>query len=167
MKRCNYTWEEWDEEKKKTIEKQCSEVISEGSEKYCMFHDSSKKKNFELFEQRMKGKLAKGDYNFRSHYFPKEWSFRGERFGEDTEFTEAKFQGNVTFRNCVFQGAAHFDRASFQGEANFSAANFQEDGIFLLAEFWKDSYFSEAKFQHVTFTNAVFQGDTTFFEYDL
>ncbi|KYK27827.1 MAG: hypothetical protein AYK19_21195 [Theionarchaea archaeon DG-70-1] len=70
MSRCSYTWKEWDEETGEYIEGQCPEKIWLGSEEYCIFHDPSLDKDTELFEQKLKEKLVKKDFNFRGYFFP-------------------------------------------------------------------------------------------------
>jgi len=137
MRRCSYTWEGWDKER------QCPEETWSGSEKYCIFHDPSLEKDTELFEQKLKEKLVKKDYNFRGYCFP-EW----------TNFVSIEFEEYADFIDAAFQKGANFSGAAFQ-HAGFSGAAFQH------AYFWKttfqNAYFTGTTFQYADFRGATFQ----------
>ena len=65
MEKCSYRWEQRDE-RKGDIEVQCSEEIWSGSEKHCIFHDSSQEKNVNLFMEKLKEQIESETerYNF-------------------------------------------------------------------------------------------------------
>ena len=117
MSRCSYTWKEWDEEKGEYIEGQCPEKIWLGSEEYCIFYDPSLDKDTELFEQKLKEKLVKKDFNFRGYFFP-EWAiFENIEFEEAVDFYEATFQKDAAFYEATFQSANFSGATSGRGSS--------------------------------------------------
>ena len=129
METCSYTWNELDEENE-IIKKTCQEKIWRGSKKHCIFHDPSKKKDIELFAQKIQEKLNKKDYNFRGFLFPKNIDFSNEKFEKDACFDETTFH-DVSFRRAVFQYVS-FVEATFQNASFFRT-------IFRDVSFWEQS----------------------------
>lgn len=154
MGNCSYTWEELDEEKGGLVEKRCPEEIWKGSDKFCIFHDPSPEKDTELFQQKLKEKLSKKNYNFAGNCFPEEADFGNIEFKDNAHFGEATFLG-VYFGGATFQGDADFSGATFQdaefGEAIFKSAIFYEvtsrDAIFIDSTFQGTADFFKATFQ--------------------
>ncbi len=170
MGMCSYTWKELDEEKGEFTRKRCPEERWEGSDKFCVFHDSSTDKDIEFFKQKMEGKT---DCNFRGYFFPGRWSFRNKKFRENSNFRGATFKGTsdfsgATFKNVDFRGATFkdvdFRKTSFQGNADFRGATFK-DAYFSGVTFkgnviFRGATFKDADFSGVTFQNADFSGVT-------
>jgi len=82
-------------------------------------------KDTELFEQKLKEKLVKKDFNFRGYFFP-EWAiFENIEFEEAVDFSGATFQKDAAFYEATFQ-SANFSGATFQKDAYFSGATLRE-----------------------------------------
>ncbi|KYK34291.1 MAG: hypothetical protein AYK18_14330 [Theionarchaea archaeon DG-70] len=172
MKICSYTWQEWNEEEGKYVEKQCPEEIWKTNKRLCIFHDPSQDKDIKLFKQKMEEKLAKKDYNFRGYFFPELWNFENFQFCENVSFDGATFQKDVDFHGVTFQEKASFDGATFQDaffgraifyeKASFDGATFQERTFFDGAVFQGEASFDGTIFHNASFDGAVFQGEASF-----
>jgi uncharacterized protein YjbI with pentapeptide repeats len=131
----------------------CSEHIWKGSEKYCIFHDPTPKKNGGLFNQMFQEKLHKKNYDFRGYHFP-----------EGFTFEEEEFDMPVTFENAFFYSIANFERTRF-ADTDFSNSIFSSWVFFGKATFSTDVNFTGAKFRGVAnFNGATFSGKTDFTE---
>lgn len=148
MKLCCYTWKESMEGKVGSIRYRCTEEIWEGSEKYCIFHDPSQKKDVGLFRRELQKKFNRKDFDFRGYYFPEDMDFTCKEFDRDTYFDGATFK-NVSFSDVIFKNVSSRS-ATFQN-ADFSNATFQN------ADFSK-SFFHRADFSGATFQDANFKG---------
>ena len=151
METCSYTWNELDEENE-IIKKTCQEKIWRGSKKHCIFHDPSKKKDIELFAQKIQEKLNKKDYNFRGFLFPKNIDFSNEKFEKDACFDETTFH-DVSFRRAVFQYVS-FVEATFQN-ASFFRTIFR-DVSFLGAIFERNLDFTPKQVNELNLQNTKF-----------
>ncbi|MBU7027146.1 MAG: pentapeptide repeat-containing protein [Theionarchaea archaeon] len=164
MGKCYYKWEEWDEKTNRFIWRQCSESIWEGSSHFCIFHDPSRKKDLDLFRQRLEEKIeseSKSErYCFVGYRFPEGCgSFDKREFNVDVDLRGAIFK-DVYFRGAIFHGHAYFRGAIFHGHAYFNEAIFK-DAYFNEAIF-KDAYFNEAIFKDAYFRGAIFHGHASF-----
>ena len=142
MGRCSYTWTEPGKEKDVPVRNQCPEKVWYGSKENCIFHDPSKKKDVELFMQKLQEKLDRKDYNFQGYQFLENLDFSKKKFEKDAYFEGASFQ-NAYFNKASFQDS-YFNGASFQN-AYFEGASFQ------------NAHFEGASFQNASFDGATFQ----------
>ena len=179
MGKCSYTWKEWNEENE-LVKRQCPEGTCSDSDRYCIFHYPSEKKDTDLFERKLQQKCRKKDYNFRGYYFPKDIEFDG--FEDDVYFNDAVFSRKVSFNGSNFQKETYFNGATFQREVSFNGATFEEKVDFHRVSFqtayfrakfqnvsfhgakFGRTYFSGAEFYEVSFTEAIFQDEASFDE---
>ena len=182
MKRCPYTWEQLDKEKRELVEVQCPEEIWKGSDEFCIFHDPSPEKDADLFKEKLEKQMESETerHNFIGYYFPEHWNFSGKEFEidanfnravfQDADFREATFQNadfreatfqNANFIGVTFKGTAYFWEATFKGTANFNIANFK-DAYFWVATFKGTANFSGAAFNTASFNEATFKGTANF-----
>jgi uncharacterized protein YjbI with pentapeptide repeats len=173
MGKCSYRWIEWDQEENRIVEKHCQNEIWEGSSEYCIFHDSSPKKDVELFKEKLDEQIQyeTEKHNFKGYSFPGNWDFSDQEFEfeidatfekasfQNAYFGGAKFRANIDFSEAIFQGTSDFEGGIFQ-DADFSEAIFQ-DADFSRATF-QDADFTGAIFQDADFTGAIFQGTADF-----
>jgi len=163
MKKCSYTWEEWDYRESIFEQNRCQEEIWEGSDEFCIFHDPSPKKNVDLFIQKFQEQKdsKKDKYLFIGYQFPEEYFFSG-KLPKAVILKNAFFQEKVYLQNAIFESAADFSGVTFQKDAYFNECSFQGDADFSGVTFQKDAYFNKATIQHVYFDGAVFQGNSDF-----
>ena len=168
MGKCSYTWEEWDKEKGR-IESSCPHDTWEGSDEFCIFHDSSPDKDRDLFIEKLREQMESENekHSFIGYVFPEDWDyfknyefkintcFEKSIFQENAYFTKATFQGKVYFKEATFQGNVYFKEATFQ-DADFKGATFQGYANFIGTKF-KDADFYGAIFQNVDFMGVIFQ----------
>jgi hypothetical protein len=83
MGKCSFTWKELDIEKGMNVEKRCQEETWKSSDEFCIFHDSSPKKDEDLFEKKLYEKLESRDFNFRGYYFVGDLEFNDRQFDEN------------------------------------------------------------------------------------
>jgi len=170
MKKCFYTWKGYDIYGE-LIRIHCPEEIWKGSNKYCIFHDPSPRKETKLFQQRFE---EKNDYDYKGYYFPEEWIFNSEKSYRNADFRGATFQ-DVDFENAIFQNAnfggatfqenANFHRVTFQKDAHFQGVTFQRDVDFWAATFHERADFERATFQeYVDLWGSLFQKNACFNE---
>jgi hypothetical protein len=134
-------------------------------ESYCVLHYPDDNDKKEQFQRAIKRKLANGDFDFRSVWFPTEQSFsRFEFRGRKVDFVDAVFNGPVRFRKAKFAKAAYFNRARFRAGANFSQVFFREGVNFTEAIFEDNVDFYYAHFiSEVDFTVASFRSRVNFY----
>ena len=140
MGKCYYKWEEWDEKTNRFIWRQCSESIWEGSSHFCIFHDPSRKKDLDLFRQRLEEKIESESKSER-------YCFVGYRFPEGCgSFDKREFNVDVDLRGAIFKDV-YFRGAIFHGHASFNGTTFQ------------NAYFNGTTFQNAYFEGAVIKED--------
>lgn len=173
MGKCAYTWEEWNEEKQEYTTRKCLEEIWEETQDFCIFHEPSPEKDTVLFEQKLREKLEKKDYNFRGCYFLENTDFSRENFEDAAFFDGATFQGasfdhavfkmvsfNKTILNVVSLFNVTFENASFN-HAVFSMTSFNKANLKNVSfdgAIFRDITFNEAIFESAFFRGATFQG---------
>ncbi|MBD0370340.1 MAG: pentapeptide repeat-containing protein [Pyrinomonadaceae bacterium] len=98
-----------------------------------MLHLPSKDK-IRDFNEAIKKKLEKPDFNFRGVWFPDERSFKGFHFKQKVDFSYAEFSVGADF-DSTFDEDADFTYAIFNGEAYFRYATFKAALILRSATF--------------------------------
>lgn len=118
----------------------CPEPPLEDSEKrYCIFHEPTKDKDIQKFNEGIKRKLNEQDHNFMGYYFPMRFSFpKAVIFGARAEsdargvtergasFSETTFEGNPLFLDCIFRGGVSFRQSTFRSCPTFTRCTFEE-----------------------------------------
>lgn len=153
---------------------ECSEPVLGSSEKrYCIFHEPRKDKDIKKFQEGIKEKIGREDYDFTGYWFPEHtaYLFSGHNFKNDASFQKATFEGEVDFAGSIFKGNAWFSRCTFGGNIFFSGSTFEKEADFrgskLGSKFETTVVeFSEATFKRETasFTGAIFEGRAQFIE---
>jgi len=144
---------------------ECPEPPLGDSEKgYCIFHEPSKDKDIKKFQEGIKEKIGRKDYDFTGYWFPEHTTtflFSHHNFKKDASFQEATFKGEVDFVATTFEGKAFFRGCTFEGNVFFTAATFEKEADFRgKAKFEGIADFTEATFRRDTalFTGAIFEG---------
>jgi len=165
MKRCSYTWKQWDRKRGDNVI-QCSEETWEGSGEFCIFHDPSPEKDADLFKKMLKEQMQTETriHRFIGYHFPRNWDFSGNEFGFNVYFNGASFGEDASFSKASFQRSADFSDVTFQGDANFRGATFQK-AKFSGTVFYRKADFNNVTFQEdVDFSNTTFQKDVDFYK---
>ncbi len=113
--------------------------------KYCVLHYPQQDK-FKDFENVLKEKLAREDYNFRGVWFPDGIYFGRYCFQSSVDFTYAIFNGEANFEMCIFEQEAVFESVSFKLDAIFNGVTFRLFTSFFDSKFYKSAIFSDAEF---------------------
>ncbi|HEX8847492.1 MAG TPA: pentapeptide repeat-containing protein [Pyrinomonadaceae bacterium] len=125
--------------------------------RYCLLHYPGKEKSKE-FDESLKRKFSKNNFDFSGVWFPDkvqfqsfqfdvEVSFRGATFNAAADFSEAKFDADVNFNHAEFNEKADFNYAVFKAEAYFRKAFFNNaEAAFREVKFGADVYFTRAVF---------------------
>ncbi len=112
----------------------------------CILHSLKPDKDKNAFDQALKNRLTREEYNFREIFFPgpasftkqkfkKPVSFRGTHFGGWADFREAEFTDAVDFSYARFSQAALFEKARFEGQCLYKGAEIAGEADFCGAFF--------------------------------
>lgn len=120
----------------------------------CILHSLKPEKNKTLFDQTLKEKLARHDFDFRGVFFPGPVSFAQQNFNQATRFQKAQFGGWADFREAEFSAAADFSQADFTQAANFAKTKFAGP-----VQFSQTAMLGEVDFREAGFAaEGLFQG---------
>jgi hypothetical protein len=127
--------------------------------RYCILHYPSMEKVADAdkpFQDAVRGKLEKQDFNFAGVYFPEYLEdFASITIDSKADVSNAAFKGGVAFNKAVFGEYADFSNAKFIGNTSFSAARFEKTANFRQANARRSVSFSEATFhKEAIFTEA-------------
>lgn len=129
--------------------------------RYCVLHFRGKEKRAE-FNEALRRKVDKEDYNFEGVWFPPDAVFSGV-FPARAEFCQATFLGGAYFNGATFPKGADFRQATFNAGANFSGTTFTEGGHFSFANFHGEVDFTAATFNaQANFNGATFRDHVRF-----
>jgi hypothetical protein len=112
----------------------------------CILHSLKPDKDKDLFDQALKEKLAREDFDFKEIRFPHPVSFAKQKFTKPANFQGAKFVGWADFREAEFTETADFSFARFAQAALFEKARFSQQ-----VHFQGTTLDEEADFRGVTF----------------
>lgn len=149
--------------KSKEVPRYCCKdpALPDSKNGYCIFHE--KEKDNQLFEERIKEKVEKGDYDFTGYYFPSRADLRGIVFNGRACFSGAIFGSEAYFNRVTFTNDAIFSGATFQGNVHFERTTFERLAAFRSVTFEQVVWFEGAVFEEVTlFQNAIFKDETHF-----
>jgi hypothetical protein len=123
-------------------------------EDLCILHSLQPLKNKSLFDQTLKEKLGRHDFDFRGVFFPGPVSFVQQTFDGSARFQNAQFSGWADFRQTLFAAEADFSQATFAQAANFTQIKFSGP-----VRFSQTAMLDEADFREAGFADeGIFQG---------
>ena len=149
----------------------CPEPPLEDSEKgYCIFHEPREDKDIKKFQEGIKKKISKEDYDFTGYWFPEHTTTFLSRhhnfnFKNYASFQEATFRGEAEFVGSTFEKEAFFMDCTFEGKVFFRGATFKRGADFRgRTKFEGIADFTEATFEKkiAWFTGATFEGNAQF-----
>lgn len=124
----------------------CPEHALEDSENgYCIFHEPKADKDTGKFDEEIKRKVDKMNYDFTGYWFPGDTRLP-LTFQKTARFTEATFKGKADFSAATFTNWAILVDATFEDEAKFDMTTFGQ-----LADFSNATFNAWASFIHATF----------------
>jgi hypothetical protein len=112
----------------------------------CILHSLKPEKDKYLFDQTLKDKLARQDFDFRGVFFPGSVSFAQRKFTDPVSFQSAHFARWADFHEAEFSAAADFSQVTFAQAANFAKAKFNNPVNFRRAEIHGEADFRETAF---------------------
>ncbi len=150
----------------------CLETALPGSTLgFCLFHEPSDSKDSKAFDDGIKTKIARADFDFTGFHFVGHTSFDGQVFDGSVSFREAVFAGDVSFRKARFGGDSIDFRQSKFGvsdphqqtrfdDARFLGKEVRFDGTLFTG---LDASFCGAEFQcaYLSFHGALFETTET------
>lgn len=128
--------------------RQCENPAWEGDpEGMCLLHSLRPDKDEHLFDQALREKLDRADFDFREVFFPGPVAFTRQAFTKPANFHGAKFTGWADFRAAEFQVGADFSYAKFSQDAIFAKAGFKSETQFIRTTIAGEADFRGAVFE--------------------
>ena len=130
--------------------------------KYCFLHLPSSKSP-SVFQNILKIRIARDDYDFRYVYFPTQIHFSRKELPATINFNRATFLDTVSFVNTRFLGEAKFIGTTFKKNASFNKSSFFEEAMFSTTVFESEVNFSDTDFlAKATFYRGTFHKGANF-----